>query len=268
MTHYALMASPTLHPGQVVTAVVSGADAAIGARLLVRVYGEEDRLVEVEGPSATLQPGESTTLEWMIPETGGLPIAALGFRLAGNDGARLVVDRIGWTGAPAVTLGRPEMPNTTWRRAWIDGVDEWNPRWRDPFHLSQNAGTGLIAQGTEEWTDYRASVTMTIPLAAEAGIAVRVGGMRRWYGLLLGADGIARLVRECDGRAILAETLFAGDPAHAVTLTLEAIGEHLRGTIDGEIVLEADDGALRGGGAGLVVREGTIEAGPVTIAAH
>ncbi len=79
----------------------------------------------------------------------------------------------------------------------------------------------------------------------------RAGGMRRYVALLLGADDVARLVRECAGRNVLAEVPFARDPA------LEVIWNRLRDLVDGEVVPTAEDAdrSLRGGGVGLVVRE-------------
>ncbi|MDQ3657702.1 MAG: hypothetical protein M3457_21835 [Chloroflexota bacterium] len=136
---------------------------------------------------------------------GGAPIATIGFTVSGGSGSGVLVDPIDWSGTPTVTFGRPSFPNTMWRTAWIDGVDQWEHQWAQDFRISQNEGTGLIAQGTEDWIDYRATVDVNIPLATEAGVAVRVGGVRRHYALLLGADGRARLVRACDGRMVLTE---------------------------------------------------------------
>ncbi len=178
VTNYTLMASPTLHPGQVVTAALGGAPGnagAVEAGIFVRIYGDGDRIEQIDGPSTTLAPGPTEVLTWQIPDVGGAPILAIGFTVDGKAGATLLVDRVDWTGAPIVTLSRPAFPNTMWRTAWIDGVDQWADGGPDPFRLSQNEGTGLIAQGSEDWTDYRAAVSLTIPLAAEAGVAVRLG---------------------------------------------------------------------------------------------
>ncbi len=269
---YRLMASPTLHPGQVVTASLTGHPGnagPAGASLFLRVYGTDDRMERVEGPSTELAPGDTGSISWTIPDMAGAPIAALGFTVGGGSGSSVLIDRVGWSGAPTTTLGRPAFPNTLWRTGWIDGVDQWADGGADPFRLSQNAGTGLIAQGSEDWTDYAATVRMTIPLAAEAGVAVRVGGMGRYYALLLGADGMARLVPECDGRKVLAETPFAIDPERRYALAMTVQGTRLTGAIDGTVVVDANDseGSLPGGAVGLVVREGTLVAGAVGVAA-
>jgi hypothetical protein len=267
--HYGLMASPTLHSEQTVVAAMTTDirnSGEVWVGLFARVYGEGDLLAEIQGPMASIAAGETAELAWTVPDVGGAPIAALGFALRGAAGSRVLVDRVDWRGAPTVTLGRPAFANTMWRKAWVDGVDQWDERWPEDFRVTQNEGTGLIAQGSEEWTDYRASVAVNVPLATEAGVAVRLGGLRRYYALLLGDDGTVRLVRECDGRVVLAEHEFGFDPARWYEVSLEGMGSRLRGSIDGDVVVEAEDGTLRGGGVGLVIREGTLSAGAVRIA--
>lgn len=268
--NYTLMASPTLHPGQGVTAVLAGMTGNPGpveARIFIRIYGEGDRIEQIDGPSRTLPAGGSEAIAWTIPDVGGAPIAAIGFTVSGPLGSGVLIDRVDWSGTPTVTLGRPSFPNTMWHAAWIDGVDQWGHRWAQDFRVSQNEGTGLLAQGTEDWIDYRATVDVNIPLATEAGVAVRVGGMRRYYALLLGNDGVVRLVRACDGRTVLAEASCPVNPERRYELALEVSGNQLRGLIDGEVVLTAEDTdrSLRGGGVGLVICEGTLSAGPVRV---
>ncbi len=64
---------------------------------------------------------------------------------------------------------------------------------------------------------------------------------------------------------VLAEAPCRFDPAHRYELALEVVGTRLRGVIDGDVVLEAEDDSLRGGAVGFVVCEGTITAGPVRV---
>ena len=114
--------------------------------------------------------------------------------------------------------------------------------------------------GTREWLDYRVCTELTPILLGLGGIAARVQGMRRYYALVLSADGKIRLVKALDGDRVLAEAPCAWETYKPVTLTLEVKGIHLRGWVDGQLVLETYDSQdpLTGGGIGLMVEEGHL----------
>lgn len=269
---YRLFASPTLYPGQVVTAQVAagaGNTGDVTASLVLRAYDENDALVPHDGESVAIAPGETATLEWTVPALGNCPVQAVGLRIAGSANDVLALDSLTWSDAPAVTLGRSQGEGDMWRQAWVDGVDIWEPRWGNDFHLTQNRGIGLIAQGTEGWQDYTAAATARIPLAASAGIAVRIGGMQRYYALVLREGGKAQLVKCVGDVRVLAEADFDWEVDREYAFELRAEGPHLRGTIDGDLVLEAidNDHPLTGGSAGFVTEVGTIVSGPITVTA-
>jgi len=269
MPGYTLLASPTLYPGQTVRAGLladQGNERPLTCRLFLRAYGTDDRLDSVEGPEVTLAPGARQELAWRIDDTGGAPIAQLGVEV-GSDGNGTVdgvvyLDYVDWTGAPNVTLGRPPDVGTgiMWRRAWMDGVDRIAPRSPEPYRIAQNHGTGLISQGTAEWTDYRVDARIFSFLATGAGLAARVGGMRRYYALRLCDDGRARLVKALDGETTLAETAFPWQLDHPYDLALETVGTRLRAWIDGDLLFDVVDAErpLTGGGVGLVCTEGCM----------
>ncbi len=267
MRGYVLLASPTLYSGQTVRArvVADGGNAQlVRARLLIRAYGTDDTLTAIVGPEVTLGAGSGDEIEWRIPDTDGQPIAQVGIDIVpegvGTAAGNVYLDYLAWDGAPDVTLRRPADGGTMWHRAWADGVDDYRNRWPEPFRIVKNHGTGLISQGTVEWTDYRADATVTISLATSGGIAARVGGMRRYYAFLLCDDGMARLVKALDGETTLAETAFVWDLDRPYGLSLEVHGSRLRAWIDGALVFDVTDGSrpLLGGGVGLVVTEGTM----------
>lgn len=266
---YRLFASPTLYPGQEVTAKVSapaGNGRAIDVALTIRVYDANDELQDLTAPATTIQPGEESTLTWTIPALDNTPIQQIGLHVNGTAGDRLLLDRLGWSGAPNTTFRKGTGDGMMWREAWVDGVDIWEPRWPVDFQLSQDHGTGLIAQGTEEWTDYTVSATVRSPLAASGGIAARIGGMRRYYALVLAHGGTLQLVKCVNQPEVLAEVPFAWkvDRDYEMSLTVE--GASLRGRVD-EVTIEATDAErpLPGGSAGLVVTEGTVVSGPITV---
>jgi hypothetical protein len=154
-----------------------------------------------------------------------------------------------------------------WRRSWVDGVDRFESRRPVPFRLAHDDGTGLMSQGTADWVDYRVSADVTIVLATNAGIAARVGGMRRWYGLLLCDDGFVRLVKNRDGITVLAEQPLPLEPDRGYHLELSVQGNRIAGVIDRTVQLDAVDERepLRGGGVAMVVTQGTMTCGPIRV---
>ena len=249
MSGYELQASPSLYPGQTVRAGVEGGPF----RLVVRAYDGAGELVTLRGPEGAA--------EWRVPDTGGQPVAQVGIEASGH----VRLDRLGWDGAPDVTLTRPADGGALWRRAWVHGVDHWDDHWPEPFRLIHDRGRGLLIQGAREWRDYEVSAAVVPETVAVAGIAARVQGLRRYYALLLW-PGAVRLVRELDGPAVLAEApLERRDYGEPHALALRVTGARLVATVDGETVLEAEDGALAGGAVALACEQGCLTCDAVRV---
>ncbi|MBI2940977.1 MAG: ADP-ribosylglycohydrolase family protein [Chloroflexi bacterium] len=277
---YALMASPTLYPGQTIRAsLAAGADnpRPVSCGLYIRTYGRADQLAITRGPRADLVPGAGYDFAWQIGDTGGAPIAEVGVELSSEsraDGA-VYLDFLTWDGSPDVVLTRPPDARpgteTMWRRAWVDGVDQWDQRWPEAFRLVQNEGTGLLIQGAREWTDYRVSATIRPHMVKSFGLAARVQGMRRYYALLLGDDGMARLVKALDGDTVLGERSFAWRPGENYDLALCVVGNRVKADAHDQtggealFVVEDADCPLAGGGVALVCEEGRIGAEAVVV---
>ena len=202
MIGYRLLASPTLHAGQALRAAVQLSDDTTGpveARLIVAHYTGKDELDWLRGPAETLEPGGRVELE--LAGAGDRRPADRGGRHRGvGSRQRAPSTSIGCRGQGrrTVRLGRPLDGGTMWRRAWIEAVDVWEARKPETYRFSQNRGTGLISQGSLDWTDYRVDADMTPWMAAAAGVAARVQGLRRYYALQLTGDGRARVVRAND----------------------------------------------------------------------
>jgi hypothetical protein len=269
MPHYGLIAAPTLYPGQTVRARAEADKenkTAVKCRLYHRVYGTDDELVRMYGPEMILLPAGDADFEWPIETTGGAPIAEIGLEISSTSRAdgTVYLDYLTWDGAPDVRLTRPAEEGTMWRRAWVDGLDQFEWRWPEPFRLVQNEGRGLLITGTREWTDYRVKADVTPHMATAAGLAARVQGMRRYYALLLCNDGTddqhpqARLVKALDGDTVLAETDFPWSFGETHDLTLEVVGTQLRAWIDGQPVFDVEDPdrPLTEGGVALVCEQG------------
>ncbi|MCS6880109.1 MAG: ADP-ribosylglycohydrolase family protein [Oscillochloridaceae bacterium] len=274
MPGYPLVASPRLYPGQEVYArLIADATNAgpVVTRLSARVYGPQDALEALSGPPVSLAPGAEVELHWRVPDTAGAPLADIGVEVqatvSGPAGLRL--DRLGWRGAPEVTFTRPPFAGSAWRRAWVNAVDQWDDERPEAFWLTQNAGRGLLIQGAEEWRDYEVQAVITPSLCAAAGIAARVGGLRRFYALLLRAGGRIALLRALDADTLLAEAPFVWQQHRSYALRLAVEGPWLRAFVDdAPIFAMRDPGApLRGGAAALVVEEGHMHCAAVRVEA-
>ncbi len=279
---YALLASPTLHAGQTVRAALA-ADAqnatAVCANLYVAVYGANDELYLLAGPQVELPPGEEQALSWRIPGTNGSPIAAVGIELHETEsdgiarGARgtVYLDYLTWDGAPDTVLTAAPGESVMWRRAWVNGVDQFEERWwGDVYRLVQNSGRGLLMQGSRDWTDYRVNAAINLHMVEAAGLAARVGGMRRYYALLLRRSseqqpakaqaGTACLIKALDGDTVLAETDFPWEFGETHDFALSVAGNQITAAIDGQTLFTVTDdhNPLTGGGVAYVVEEGRV----------
>ena len=107
-------------------------------------------------------------------------------------------------------------------------------RWWEAYRLVQNHGRGLLMQGGCDWTDYTVSSTITLHMAEAAGLAARVGGMRRYYALLLHRDGKAQLIRALDGDTVLAEAPFAWEFGETHDFALTVKGTQITAAVDGK----------------------------------
>jgi ADP-ribosylglycohydrolase len=271
-TGYTLQTSPTLYPGQTVRAGLSvDSDNAgpVVCGLYLRAYGADDQLFITRGPKTVLEPGDYHEFEWRIGDTGGAPIAEVGVEISAalRDDGSVYLDYLRWDGEPDVVLTRPSDGGTMWRRAWVNGVDQFRLRQPETFRIVQNHGTGLLITGTREWSDYHVSAEVTLHLVTAGGIAARVQGMRRYYALLLCKDGKARLVKALDGETVLAETGFPWEFGETHEFSLRVTNKHLKAGIDGQTLFSVDDTdrPSTGGGVALVCEEGCISCDAVTV---
>ena len=274
MPGYELLAAPTLYPGQRVLASVQAFEGnahPIACRLFARYYDIHDRLDIEHSPQVGLAPGEIGSLEWELSLPPGATPYALGLELSGALPAQgaLFLDSLSWSGAPRLAFARPAGSGVMWRRAWVDAVDSFRPIGPEIFRPVQNQGRGLLMTGTRDWQDYSVSAFITPYLAVAAGIAARVQGLGRYYGLLLGKPGVLRLVRACGEEKLLGEAHFTWDYFQAVSLRLQVSGQRICAWADGHLFfdLEDNDGSLEGGGIGLVIEEGCLACESVQVEA-
>ena len=267
MRTYELMAAPLVYPGQVLKASLVAAPentGAISLRLLSRHYDENDDLVDNFGPARLITPGQSADLSWRLPGSGSWPIAEIGLSITGvvhaTDG-RVFLDRMGWEGNPELVLCPPSGSGEFWRRAWVQGADEFTCDADRGIQMSHKKGEGLVTHGTRQWDDYSVVTDMIVHGGDYAGLIARCRGLRRFYA--------ARLCRECrleilrafdDERTILASTGFKWTPHEKVTLSVTVRGRRITAEADGAVITAEDDqwDMLATGGIGLLVSNGSL----------
>ena len=264
---YALAASPTLNPGQTVTARLmphAAGENVLEAALSVSVFDETDALETLNGPVERLAPGAWSELHWRVPAAGGRPIAAVGVSVMAPDRPNtLFLDRLTWQGAPEVTLAATG--GKMWRRAWVRGVDQVWATPAESFRLVQNQGTGLLLYGTRDWRDYRVSADITPHLVRRVGLVARAQGMKRYYALTLTDANQLVLVRELEGTTTLAAADCDLDLYATHRFELTVAGDAIVGRLNDAIELRATDGALTTGGIALLLDEGRAATREVTV---
>ena len=185
---YDLIGNPSVFAGQTLRASIEAAPdnrEPLQVSLVVYRHGAHNELVAEIGPVQTLRSGQNAILEWQIPNFDGQPIAKVGLRLQASKNDRLLVDFYTWDGEPNVSFHQPQEEGTAWKRAWVNAVDTQFD-WDKSFHvIVQNRGRGLISTGTHDWKNYRASARFKLRAAQGGGLAVRYGGLERYYGLML-----------------------------------------------------------------------------------
>jgi hypothetical protein len=174
------------------------------------------------------------------------------------------LDYLTWDGEADVIFTRPAHKGNFWRQMWVNGVDHFES-WGESFRLIQDSGTGLLLTGTREWRDYTVSTALTPHMVKSCGLAARVQGMRRYYALVLGVDGRARLVKALDGDTTLAEATYPFEFGQAYELSLSVVGSRIRASLDGKPLFDICDQDLASGGIALVCEEGRVAAEAVQV---
>jgi len=271
---YALLASPTLYPGQTIRALATGAPG-VRARLVVDDGGAAGPL---GGPEFELT-GAPTAWTWRAPPTAA-PIVGVGLELrlgaptpedarpapptpAARPGhARLL--RLDWDGAPRFTLDGDAL--RSWRHAWVDAFDHVHADPGGGLSFVHDRPGGWAALGGRAWGDVRLDVEVELPHEGVAGIFVRGRGARRRLALRLVAGGWCLDLDGSTGRTLASGhgrwTL--GDP---VDLALEARGRRARAWIEGRCVATAElpIDAAPSGAAGVLAGPGTLALRSLTV---
>jgi hypothetical protein len=243
----------------------------VSARLLVKVFGPNDALVDVFGPVIELRPGASERLEWRVEAPAGCPIAWLSVEISSAERADGVVylDWLDWGGSPRLRLAPPAHEGRRWLDAWAQACSAVYGRTDHDYRLVQDEGVGLLMHGSRDWRDYAFSAALTPHLARSFGIAAHVQGLRRYYALRLVEGNKAQLVRELDGTHVLAETPYTWSLYHTYRLDVQFEGDNIIGRINGRVLFEQrDESPLTEGGVAFLVEEGHLGVDDAEVNSH
>ena len=153
-----------------------------------------------------------------------------------------------------------------WRRAWVNGVDEfWS--FVEPMRIIHNKGMGALIQGTRDWRDYTVTADVTPHLAKSAGLAAPFQVSRRYYALLLRDRSTLSLACVCHAERELMSIDFPWAYGTQYELGLAVQGNTIRALVDGETVMSCEDATLECGGIALLVEEGRSATKEVKVSA-
>ncbi len=266
---YGLVGNPAIFPGQILRAPVR-AETAVEVALVLGHYDGNDEVRAENGPFTTLEAGQSARLEWRVPDCDGQPIARVGLQLRDPQiGDALWVSSLTWDGEPDAIFHQPVEGGAVWKRAWVDAVDT-RILWDKEFNvIIQNRGRGLISTGTNDWKNYRAAARFKLRAARGGGVAVRYGGLERYYGLMLRHPGKLTLIKRRDGvETTVGEVAFDWEYEPLYELFLSADGANLTAGVGDEVLIVATDAEqpLLSGGIALLIEEGCLMAQCVSVA--
>lgn len=254
---YELIGSPTLYETQTVVCCLSCDDTASVRPYVVTCQGVK------RGPVWTVSGTFRGT--WTVPDLGGMPVERFGVERLDEDAeSRVLLTGVDWQGAPkrlciAGCLRREE-DGSALRPfdAFTSSARQFQVDKVHTFCISHPAADGVADLGCEDWRDYRVSARVIPSLSTRCGLLARTHGHRKYYAAVLEDQHWLRLIaRDGDKETVLASTPFDHPWDQPLTLSLECSGTHLRATADG-CVLEAEDGCFAGGGAGMLVSEGSM----------
>ena len=165
-------------------------------------------------------------------------------------------------------LRRPDGDGDFWRLAWVNGVSFFSKRFPPSFRISQGRGEGLISHGTRQWTDYAVETEIVVHLGNYGGVAARVQGLRRYYGVRVTRAGRLEIVRVRDeATEILASAPFPLEFETPIAMRVVVEGAEIRAVVDGTRLAARDDSplALKDGAMGLIISEGALSTNEVRI---
>jgi ADP-ribosylglycohydrolase len=271
-SYFEVFGSPSLYGTQTMRATVRTFSAENpDLRFYVIHYDGGGDLQKVVGETVSLAKGDNA-LVWRVPDVGGLPIYRIGLELLSERriSGRIALIDMDWSGAPdAFVMGgafdlSPKLSpfdiSSYWLKSFVSSARHFAPEIFATFCLSHPGTNGVITTGTRDWDDYEVSSRLTLDLHKAVGMVARSRGHRRYYAGIV-ENQTAKLIKRVDGNVeVLAETKYPYEENAKLVFALSVKGKHLKFSIGGKVLLEADDDRFTSGGAGFLIEEGTVPA--------
>ena len=200
--HYKASFSPTLAPGQTLTArLFLPADAPDTLRVGLYAW-DDNRQEKVQQVGESLVPGEWHTLTFQLPEMenallsqAGIVIRNLGELWSGA----LWLDSLDWSGPPRY------LTDFSRERAEQDAISQWTfarGYWRleDGGYHGSGANRAESYSGDVAWRDLTLTVDLTPMVGDYHNVLARVQGTLRAYAMGLAPDGQVALYKATPGQ--------------------------------------------------------------------
>lgn len=265
--NFSTVGSPTLYSSQKVKAEIKLLDEGnVDIRPYILYYDIDNETQVIYGERQNLN-DRYETLNWMIPDTGGMTIYKLGFEFTSQtkfDG-RIVIKSIDWNGAPKEFAQRGMLMNSIWNTnpLWMAGFASSAQHFAADFNVtycvSHPEEDGLVTIGSKEWDDYSVTSTLIYSLHKSGGLVARSIGHKRYYGAILNKYNEVVLYKQKDKiRTILAKAPFEYIEDVGYELIFTVKGEELSLKLNGQEILKGTDDEYKSGGAGFVISKGTM----------
>ena len=272
---YNFISCPLLYSGQNIESEIifkSNSQKPITVTCFINVFGEEDNYERINSESVVLFPDKSQKLKWKIPSTEGNPITQVGFSIESDEAnsGSLILNYLTFTGEPNCKFSKPKhigkhkrgikFSNAKmWKASWVDALDKWDSGERT-FRVCKDRGRGMLITGTDLWKNYKVTSDIAIQRVKTGGLAARVQGLNRYYGLVINASNKLQLIKVINEPKVLKEIDFDLEYYKDYKLSLKVEDNKLSGYLDNKVVLEFADSSdvLENGAMGLIVEDGTM----------
>ena len=272
---YNFISSPLLYSGQTIESeinFVTSSDKPINVKCFINMFGKDDEYERINSEEIILYPGKSHNLKWKIPSTEGNPITQVGFSIESEEAnsGSLLINYLTFTGEPDCSFYKPKhigehkrgvktSKAVMWKASWVNAVDKWEVGART-FRITKDSGRGIIITGNEAWKNYTVSADIAVQRLTTGGLAVRVQGLNRYYGLVINSSNKLQLIKVVNEVKVLKEMDFNLEYFKNYKLSLKIKDNVLSAYLENKLVLEYEDknNLLDSGAMGLIVEDGTL----------